>query len=149
MKKPILSTIASLVISCVVMAQKDTTSPVLQQAADRNSCSDFLKIEKEINEMVVAISTDYSADATFLSKFRHDQVEWKAYRTAQIDMIFPNTDKSVYGPSYPTCRCNWLVEMDNARKDFLLNWMQYNSNQNTCGGSINSKKRKSYVKFNE
>ena len=114
-----------------------------------NSCSDYQKLKKDVDDLVKKITKEYAKDAAFLPKFKKAQAAWLTYQDTQMDMIFPETDKKVYGALYTTCRCNWLIDMTTQRFDFLLKWISNFDDGDACGGSINSKKRKSFVKLNE
>ncbi|MBL7818168.1 MAG: DUF1311 domain-containing protein [Saprospiraceae bacterium] len=115
----------------------------------RNSCSDYLKLKKEVDGVITKILDDYEKDYTFIAKFKKAQGEWESYRDAQLEMIFPAANKGIYGASYPTCRCNALVDLTNERLNYLVRWVSNTEEAKACGGSVNSTKRKSYVKFNE
>ena len=115
----------------------------------RNSCSDYLRLKKELDDVVKKILDDYERDYTFISKFKQAQSAWESYRDAQLEMLFPSSNKGIYGASYPTCRCNALVDMTNERLGYLIRWISNTEESKSCGGSVNSTKRKSYVKFNE
>ncbi len=115
----------------------------------RNSCSDYLKLKKEVDAISKKILDDYERDKVFIAKYKKAQAAWESYREAQLDMIFPSADKSVYGASYATCRCNALVDMTNERLTYLVRWISNTEESKSCGGSVNSTKRKSYIKFNE
>lgn len=114
----------------------------------RNSCSDYLKVKKGMEDMVKSIGEEYAKYPKFLTKFKKAQESWVFYRDAQVEMIFPEADKTQYGAFYPACRCNWLVEMTNERLDFLINFVSNTYDAEPCGGAVNSKKRKSYTAFN-
>jgi hypothetical protein len=115
----------------------------------RNSCSDYLKLKKEMDNIITKILDDYARDKVFISKFKSAESAWESYRDAQLEMIFPSPNKGIYGPSYPTCRCNALVDMTNERLNYLVRWISNTEESKSCGGSINSTLRKSYIKFNE
>ena len=116
---------------------------------NRNSCSDYLKVKRDVEDLIKKINVEYAKDPVFLAKFKKAQAAWEVYRDSQLEMIFPESDKSIYGSVYPTCRCNWLIDMTTLRFDFLLKWISNFDDGDVCNGSVNSKKRKSYVKFNE
>lgn len=115
----------------------------------RNSCNDYLKLKKEMDAVSQKIFDDYERDFAFISKFKKAQSAWEAHRDAQLEMIFSSDNKSVYGTNYATCRCNNLVEMTNERLSYLVRWISMTEEGKSCGGSINSTKRKSYVRFSE
>ena len=115
----------------------------------RNSCSDYLKLKKEVDDVTKKILDDYERDNVFISKFKQAQYAWEAHRDAQLEMIFPSSSKGIYGASYPTCRCNALVDLANERLGFLVRWISNTEESKSCGGSVNSTKRKSFIKFNE
>jgi uncharacterized protein YecT (DUF1311 family) len=114
----------------------------------RNSCSDYLKVKKGMDDMVKSIEEEYAKYPKFLVKFKKAQELWVSYRDAQVEMIFPEADKAQYGAFYPTCRCNWLVEFTNDRLDFLVKFVSNTYDVEPCGGAVNSKKRKSFTTFN-
>ncbi len=115
----------------------------------RNSCSDYLKAKKGLDDMVKNIQEEYAKYPLFLKKFQKAQDEWVSYREAQLEMIFPEADKGEYGSLYPTCRCNWLVGFTNERLDFLVKFVANTNDGESCGGAVNSKKRKSFTTFNQ
>jgi uncharacterized protein YecT (DUF1311 family) len=115
----------------------------------RNSCSDYLKAKKGLEDMVKHIEDEYGKYPLFIKKFRKAQDEWMSYRDAQLEMLYPEADKGEYGTFYPTCRCNWLVEFTNQRLDFLVKFVSNTNEGESCGGAVNSKKRKSYTTFNQ
>lgn len=115
----------------------------------RNSCSDYLKLKKEMDNVITKILDDYARDYVFIPKFKEAQSAWESSRDAQLEMIFPSSNKGIYGSSYPTCRCNALVDLTNERLTYLVRWISNTEESKSCGGSVNSTKRKSFIKFNE
>jgi uncharacterized protein YecT (DUF1311 family) len=113
----------------------------------RNSCSDYLRLKKEVDDVIAKILDDYERDYVFISKFKKAQSAWETSRDAQLEMIFPSVEKGVYGASYPTCRCNALVELANERLNYLVRWISNTEESKSCGGSVNSTKRKSYIQY--
>ena len=113
----------------------------------RNSCSDYLRLKKEVDDVIAKILDDYERDYVFISKFKKAQSAWETSRDAQLEMIFPSVEKGVYGASYPTCRCNALVELTNERLNYLVRWISNTEESKSCGGSVNSTKRKSYIQY--
>ena len=123
--------------------------PTVQVDNSRNSCSDYLRLKKEIDDVTKKILDDYARDRPFIAKFKRAQSAWESFRDAQLEMQFSDVDKGDYGSAYPTCRCNALVDMTNQRLDDLVRWISNVNDGQSCGGSINSTKRKSFVRFNE
>lgn len=113
----------------------------------RNSCSDYLRLKKEVDDVIKKILDDYERDYVFISKFKTAQSAWETSRDAQLEMIFPSVEKGIYGASYPTCRCNALVELANERLNYLVRWISNTEESKSCGGSVNSTKRKSYIQY--
>jgi uncharacterized protein YecT (DUF1311 family) len=141
-----MRSIFSLFLSLFVVAAMSAQSQLDQ---NRNSCSDYLRLKKEVNDVVKRIHDDFARDKAFIAKFNRAQTAWETYRDSQMEMLFPEDDKTVYGSSYPTCRCNALVEITNERLDYLVQWVSGTNVGEVCGGSRNSDKRKSAVKFND
>ena len=131
----------------VTMSYAQNAKPQIDQS--RNSCSDYLKSKKGLEDMVKNIQEEYAKYPLFLRKFQKAQDEWASYKDAQLEMLFPEADKAEYGVFYPTCRCNWLVEFTNQRVDFLVKFVANTYDVESCGGAVNSKKRKSFMTFNE
>jgi uncharacterized protein YecT (DUF1311 family) len=129
-------------------AQETTPDSTIQVDQSRNSCSDYLKSKKGMEEMVKNIQTEYAHYPRFLAKFKKAQDSWSSYRDAQLEMIYPEADKTQYGGFYPTCRCNWLVDFTNQRVDYLVKFIANTYDVEPCGGAVNSKKRKSFTAFN-
>jgi uncharacterized protein YecT (DUF1311 family) len=115
----------------------------------RNSCSDYLHLKKEMDNVVTKILDEYVKDQVFVSKFKSAQVAWQDYRDAQLEMIFPASAKGEYGSTYPICRCNWLVDITNQRLDYLVKWLSQTNEGACCGGSANSTKRRSVAQLND
>ena len=115
----------------------------------RNSCTDYLRLKKEVDDVVVKILDEYERDYAFISKFKKAQSAWETSRDAQLEMIFPSESKGIYGSSYPTCRCNALIDLANERLNYLSRWLTSAEDSKACGGSVNSSKRKGYLSYNE
>ena len=136
-------------VTTVGMAQNEQVGAKSVIDQSRNSCSDYLKTKKSMDDMVKSLEEEYAKYPKFLAKFKKAQDAWVAYRDIQLEMIFPEADKAQYGGFYPTCRCNWLVEMTNEHVDFLVKFVSNTDDVEPCGGAVNSKKRKSFTTFNE
>jgi uncharacterized protein YecT (DUF1311 family) len=134
-----------------IPSPKSVSAPISGPQVDqsRNSCSDYLKAKKGLEDMVKSIQDEYAKYPLFLKKFQKAQDEWVSYREAQLEMLYPEADKTEYGGFYPTCRCNKLVEFTNERLDFLVKFIANTSDVEACGGAANSKKRKSFTTFNQ
>ena len=115
----------------------------------RNSCNDYLKLKKEIDDVTTKIMDERARDNAFISKFRKAQFAWETSRDAQLEMIFSADNKGIYGASYPICRCNALIELTNERLDYLVRWVSNVSLSPTYDGSANAPKRKSFAKLSE
>jgi uncharacterized protein YecT (DUF1311 family) len=140
------STLTFFLILCLSFA---VNAQEVQIDNARNSCSNYLKLKKEIDDVTQKILDDYERDHIFVSKFKKAQFAWESYRDAQLEMIFPAENKGLYGVSYPTCRCNALVDLTNERLSYLVRWISNTEESKSCGGSVNSTKRKSYVKLSD
>lgn len=139
----------TLIFSLVLFMGFAVNAQEIQIDNSRNSCSDYLKLKKELDDVTKKILDDYERDYVFVSKFKQAQAAWESHRDAQLEMIFPSSNKGIYGASYPTCRCNALVDLANERLGYLVRWISNTEESKSCGGSVNSTKRKSYMKFNE
>ena len=137
----------TLILSLVLCLSFAVIAQEIQIDNSRNSCSDYLKLKKEIDNVSRKIFDDYERDNAFISKFKLAQFAWESYRDAQLEMLFPSPNKGIYGSSYPTCRCNALVDLTNERLGYLVRWISNTEESKSCGGSVNSTKRKSYVKY--
>ena len=137
----------TLILSLVLCLSFAVNAQEIQIDNSRNSCSDYLKLKKEIDNVSRKILDDYERDNAFISKFKLAQFAWESYRDAQLEMLFPSPNKGIYGSSYPTCRCNALVDLTNERLGYLVRWISNTEESKSCGGSVNSTKRKSYVKY--
>jgi uncharacterized protein YecT (DUF1311 family) len=155
MRRTILLLLMLLMGASISSAQTATPKSVAMAASapqidqSRNSCSDYLKVKKGLEDMVKNIQDEYAKYPLFLKKFQKAQDEWVSYRDAQLEMLYPELDKTQYGGFYPTCRCNWLVEFTNERVDFLVKFISNTNDVEACGGAANSKKRKSFTTFNQ
>ncbi|RYZ47353.1 MAG: DUF1311 domain-containing protein [Proteobacteria bacterium] len=71
------------------MALLITLTATTQSYAAGESCAEFLKTDKELNDTYKEIQTKYKADSIFLKKLKKAQTAWIAFRDAHLEAVYP------------------------------------------------------------
>jgi Lysozyme inhibitor LprI len=83
------------------------------------------------------ILKEYAKDQQFIAKLKTAQRAWLAFRGAQLEALFPKTDKQAeYGSVYPMCRCSELQSLTEERAKQLKRWLDGTKEGNVCAGSV-------------
>lgn len=125
-----LSAIAIVFSSAAALAQTQTDS-------NEDSCATFKQADALLNKSYNQVLSEYRKNAAFIRKLRVAQRAWIAYRDAQIEALYPATDKRAeYGSVYPMCRCSALATLTTQRADELKKWIDGAEEGDVCSGSI-------------
>ncbi|HSF24070.1 MAG TPA: lysozyme inhibitor LprI family protein [Blastocatellia bacterium] len=125
-----LSAIAIVFSSAAALAQTQTDS-------NEDSCATFKQADALLNKSYNQVLSEYRKNAAFIRKLRVAQRAWIAYRDAQIEALYPATDKRAeYGSVYPMCRCSALAALTTQRADELKKWVDGLEEGDVCSGSI-------------
>lgn len=100
------------------------------------SCAEFLKTDKELNDTYKEIQTKYKSDALFLKKLKKAQTAWIAFRDAHLESLYPAENKAVeYGSIYRDCNCIEQNTLTAARVIELKKWLTKVPEGESCRGS--------------
>lgn len=125
-----LSAIAIVFSSTAALAQTQTDS-------NEDSCATFKQADALLNKSYNQVLSEYRKNAAFILKLRVAQRAWIVYRDAQIEALYPATDKRAeYGSVYPMCRCSALAALTTQRADELKKWIEGAEEGDVCSGSI-------------
>lgn len=125
-----LSAIAIVFSSAAALAQTQTDS-------NEDSCATFKQADALLNKSYNQVLSEYRKNGAFIRKLRVAQRAWIAYRDAQIEALYPATDKRAeYGSVYPMCRCSALATLTTQRADELKKWIDGAEEGDVCSGSI-------------
>jgi uncharacterized protein YecT (DUF1311 family) len=125
-----LSAIAIVFSSAAALAQTQTDS-------NEDSCATFKQADALLNKSYNQVLSEYRKNGAFIRKLRVAQRAWIAYRDAQIEALYPATDKRAeYGSVYPMCRCSALAALTTQRADELKKWIDGAEEGDVCSGSI-------------
>lgn len=108
-----------------------------QSKINEEICEDMLKVEKELENVVIKIRKKYSNDTLFLTKLEISQKRWVKYRESQIELKFPAEDKQLeYGSLYPVCYCLEKIRITEQRIRYLEMWVNGVIEGDVCPGSV-------------
>jgi uncharacterized protein YecT (DUF1311 family) len=106
--------------------------------ASMNECAsnNYGAADKELNQVYQQVLAKYASDKVFIAKLRAAQKAWLAYRDAELEAMFPASDKSLeYGSVYPMCANNALEGMTRKRIEELRTWLKGTEEGDVCAGS--------------
>jgi uncharacterized protein YecT (DUF1311 family) len=108
----------------------------LEAYAGSESCAEFLKADKELNDTYQEIQSKYRGDTLFLKKLKNAQTAWIAFRDAQVEALYPAKDKTLeYGSIYSECNCLEQNALTAARVIDLKKWLVKIPEGEMCRGS--------------
>ncbi|MEN2413057.1 lysozyme inhibitor LprI family protein [Flavobacterium mesophilum] len=100
----------------------------------------FIKADKELNQVYSKILKDYKDDPIFISKLKIAQNLWIKFRDAEMDALFPESDKQFnYGSVFPMCWSIHLTKLTNERIKTLKMWSIGIEEGDVCSGSVKTK----------
>ncbi len=127
--KQIFITFFLTIIALTLFSQ--TQSKLAQESNERYKNSD-----KELNEVYNQILTEYQNDTNFIEKLKSSQIFWIKFRDAEVEMKYPEPDKSYYGSIFPMCFSEYLSELTKQRTRKLKEWLKPHLEGDVCGGSL-------------
>lgn len=111
-----------------------------QASMNEDAQSDYKKADKELNAVYSKILSEYKSDAKFVAKLKASQNLWIKFRDAELEMKYPETDKSLsYGSVYPMCANYYLSQLTEARTKTLKEWLTGTEEGDVCSGSLKIK----------
>lgn len=105
------------------------------------SCCSQAEYYQEINHeqldaVIALINVEYKTDKQFLEKLDISQRAWQKATLSDLDLVYPEPDKSEYGSVYPICQQKYLDSEINKRILFLEQWIDGVQEGELCTGSI-------------
>jgi uncharacterized protein YecT (DUF1311 family) len=124
-------------IASMTLASTSILSAETPRNLDQPSCVQFHKADISLNETYSKILKLYAKDKQFITKLKTAQRAWLAFRDAQLEALFPKTDKRAeYGSVYPMCHCSALQVLTEARTTQLQRWLDGTQEGDVCAGSV-------------
>lgn len=100
-----------------------------------DACATYKKADEKLNAIYRQVIEQHKGDAVFISKFTTAQRAWLAFRDAELDAIYPASDKQVeYGSVYPMCHCMQQTALVDQRIKQLSAWLT-SAEGDVCRGS--------------
>lgn len=105
--------------------------------ADMNNQAyqDFKKADDDLNKVYKQVLEKYKDDKVFIAKFKKAELAWIKFKDAEIEVIYPDEDKSNYGSVYPMCVNGIATEMTKQRTKKLKLWLKGIQEGDVCAGS--------------
>ena len=111
-----------------------------QSEMNSNKYQEYIKADKELNQVYSTILKDYKENPVFISKLKIAQNLWIKFRDAEMNAIFPEMDKqSNYGSVFPMCWNIHLTRLTNERIKTLKIWQIGIEEGDVCSGSVKMK----------
>jgi uncharacterized protein YecT (DUF1311 family) len=124
-------------IGFMVLAGNPASLTQTQSQLSAQSCNQFGKVDKEMNETYATILKEYAKDPQFITKLRAAQRAWLAFRDAELEAHYPRADKQAeYGSVYPMCRCSEMQSLTENRTKQLKRWLIGTAEGEICAGSV-------------
>jgi uncharacterized protein YecT (DUF1311 family) len=115
-----------LITGLLCAAQKVDTFSDCQKRAnsqhDLQACADheFRGVDADMRQNYQQLLTKTLGDAVAEKKIKAAQQSWLSFRDAQLEAMYPHTDKlGEYGSSYPTCALLLKIELTRQRTIML------------------------------
>jgi len=102
---------------------------------NKESSETYLKLEQELKNVYNQIITEYKNDSIFIDKLKNSQQLWVKFRDAEVEMLFPEPDKRIYGSMYSMCYIGYLSELTKVRIAELEEWLKPIPKGEGCRGS--------------
>jgi uncharacterized protein YecT (DUF1311 family) len=100
----------------------------------------FLKADKELNQVYQQILKGYKSDTAFIKNLKASQRLWVQFRDAELSMMYPDRNPGYYGSIHPMCWSIYKTELTNERIEKLRKWLNSENEEESC--SISSIKVK-------
>lgn len=99
----------------------------------------FLKADKELNQVYQSILNEYKSDSIFIKNLKAAQRLWVQYRDAEMEMMYPNRGPGYYGSIHPMCWAIYKTEITTERTKKLRMWLTGQEEGDSCSPSIKVK----------
>jgi len=95
----------------------------------------YKKADLELNQTYQAVMQKFKNDKRTKSKIKAAEIAWLKYRDAEMEAIYPGTDKQYdYGSVYPMCHSMELTAITEHRTQELKLWLEPDED-GVCNGS--------------
>lgn len=98
----------------------DSSQMALNEAAAR----ELKRADDKLNEVYNLVLSKHQDDPEFTAKFVAAELAWLAFRDAELEAIYPKTDKSQYGSIFPMVYCISKAELTWDRVRQLNEWLE-------------------------
>lgn len=121
----VLVLVFSILGIAAVFAEGPASSgaPVTMQAMLEKAFQELKQADDNLDAVYGEILEKHRDDKVFIEKFTKAQAAWLAFRTAELDAIFPAQDKHVYGSSYPLAYAQEKSRLIQERAKQLNDWL--------------------------
>ena len=92
--------------------------------------------DDRIDSLINVINVKFDSNRLLLEKLNNSQIKWEASVFSDLEMIYPEIDKEIYGSLFSTCQKTILEEAILKRIDFLKQWANGLPEGEICSGSI-------------
>jgi uncharacterized protein YecT (DUF1311 family) len=96
---------------------------------------EFLKADKELNQVYQQILKDYNTDTLFLKNLKASQRIWIEFRDAEMKMKYPLKESEYYSMQ-PVCWYSYMQDLTETRTKTLQQWLKPMEEGDVCAGSI-------------
>jgi uncharacterized protein YecT (DUF1311 family) len=107
-----------------------------QQEMDAEYSQKYQKIDNDLKQLYQDLIAAHAHNPLFIKKLKESQRAWIAFRDAQIEALWPESDKQTnYGSIWPVCQSKALAELTLTRTDQLKR-MLHGEEGDVCGWEI-------------
>jgi uncharacterized protein YecT (DUF1311 family) len=92
----------------------------------------FLKADKELNQVYQQILKGYKSDTAFIKNLKASQRLWVQFRDAELSMMYPDRNPGYYGSIHPMCWSIYKTELTNERIEKLRKWLNSEKEEESC-----------------
>jgi len=102
---------------------------------DNQSNNSAQNADKQLNEVISQIMTEYKSDTLFIKNLKTSQTIWETFREAELNMKFP-AYQNYYGSILPMCKSEYYTKLTNDRVQSLKVWLDGIPEGDGCAGSV-------------
>ena len=104
------------------------------------SNEEFSKADKEMEKVYNQIVQEYKDSNEFLNKLESSQREWKKFRDAHLESLYPAKNKTAeYGSAYRMSYAKELTRLTKQRTEQLMVWLEGIEEGDVSAGSVKIK----------
>jgi len=123
--------LASLLLASTTLSVHAQSQMDMETQAEES----YKKADLELNQTYQAVMQKFKNDKLTKSKIKAAEIAWLKYRDAEMEAIYPNSDKRFeYGSVYPMCHSMELTAITEHRTQELKLWLEPDED-GVCNGS--------------